>query len=269
MSPRIPRQTRILLIPGDERRSREYVIGRGMVVGLAVLLVLLAALLVLVLVSSMRLSREAREAAQLRRDLREAGERVAAVRLLERELEQMRAFQERLLIMLGVEPTGVADGDTLAWREGEGAGVAQPAPLERLAPRIMTPPPDLWPVGGFVTQEFREGDAPRGILPHHGIDLVAAQETPLRAAGKGRVVVAGEDDFLGNFVEIQHGFGYVTVYGHCSRLAVRVGDRVDRGQVIGYLGATGEASAPHLHFEIWKDGVAVDPRDVLPGEPPR
>jgi murein DD-endopeptidase MepM/ murein hydrolase activator NlpD len=267
MSPRIPRQTRILLIPADERQSREYVIGRGMVIGLVALLLLLAALLVLVLVSYMNISREAREAAQLRLDLREAGERVAGVRLLERELEQMRAFQERLLIMLGVESTGVADGDTLAWREGEGA--AAPASLERVAPRIMTPPPDLWPVGGFVTQEFHEGDTPRGILPHHGIDLAAAQETPLRAAGKGRVVVAGRDDFLGNFVEIQHGFGYVTVYGHCSRLAVRAGDRVDRGQVIGYLGATGEASAPHLHFEIWKDGVAVDPRDVIPGDPPR
>ena len=186
---------------------------------------------------------------------------------LEGELEQMRTLQERLLVMLGVQPLSVGDEDTLAWNEADFS--QSPASLEELSSRIMTPPPDLWPVGGFVTQEFIAGNEARGVLPHLGIDIAAAEDTPLRSAGPGRVVEAGSDDFLGNFVEIQHGFGYVTVYGHCSRLIVRAGDRVDRGQVIGYLGATGEASAPHVHFEVWKDGVAVDPRSVIPGDPPR
>jgi murein DD-endopeptidase MepM/ murein hydrolase activator NlpD len=265
--PRLPQQTRILLIPEDERRSREYVISRGMVFGLAALLLLLVSLMILVLISYVLISREARAASGLRRDLAAAEVRMAAVHQLEGELEQMRSLQERLLVMLGVQPLSVGDEDTLAWNEEDFSSAR--TPLEELSNRIMTPPPDLWPVGGFVTQEFIAGDAARGVLPHQGIDIAAAEDTPLRAAGPGRVVMAGRDDFLGNFVEIQHGFGYVTVYGHCSRLVVRAGDRVDRGQVIGYLGATGEASAPHLHFEVWKDGVAVDPRGVIPGDPPR
>jgi len=87
------------------------------------------------------------------------------------------------------------------------------------------------------------------------------------AAGRGIVQQAGWDDHLGNFVEIRHGFGYVTIYGHCGQLAVHVGDRVDEGQVSGTLGGTGEVSAPHLHFEIWKEGRAIDPRSILAGEP--
>jgi murein DD-endopeptidase MepM/ murein hydrolase activator NlpD len=82
------------------------------------------------------------------------------------------------------------------------------------------------------------------------------------------VARTGEDPFLGNFVEIQHGLGYLTVYGHCQSAAVARGERVRRGQVVAYLGDTGEASAPHLHFEIWQNGMAVDPREFLAGEPP-
>ena len=77
----------------------------------------------------------------------------------------------------------------------------------------------------------------------------------------------GTDPFLGNFLELQHGLGYLTVYGHCSRVVVRAGVAVRRGQVIGYTGQTGEAAAPHLHFEIWRDGQPIDPREVLRGEP--
>ena len=264
----IPRHTRIILIPDDDRPSREYGIGRGLLFLLGALLLLLAAVIVAVLVSFGGIMRETNRIARLESDLELANRRLAAVQVLNDELEQMRSLQERVLFMLGVEPTPLADMDTLAG----GAGLPAPVgsePLGRVATLVMTPPPDLWPVAGFVTREFSAGDQARRIAPHHGIDLAAALDKPIRAAGKGLVMEAGWDEFLGNFVEIQHGFGYVTVYGHCSRIAVRKGDRIDRGQVIAYLGGTGEASAPHLHFEIWKEGEVVDPRSVLPGGPPR
>ena len=72
---------------------------------------------------------------------------------------------------------------------------------------------------------------------------------------------------LGNYVEIRHGLGYLTVYGHCSRLAVAKGDRVEAGQVVGYMGRSGQASATHLHFETWHQGEAVDPRTIIAGDP--
>jgi murein DD-endopeptidase MepM/ murein hydrolase activator NlpD len=107
------------------------------------------------------------------------------------------------------------------------------------------------------------------VEAHPGLDIASARDTPIVAAAAGRVVRAGEDPHLGNYVEIEHGLGYLTVYGHCSRLAVGPGTRVETGQIIGYMGATGQASATHLHFEVWHQGEAIDPRSVIGGDPPR
>jgi murein DD-endopeptidase MepM/ murein hydrolase activator NlpD len=265
----LPKHTRIILIPEDDRRSREYSISRGMVVSLALLVTILAGLVITLLISFAGLLRDARQVRRLQQELDRTQEELGMVRQLNEELEQMRAFQEQLMVMLGVERRAAESAqDTLAHR-AEAVRNEPPDVMKQVTDLIMTPPPDLWPLRGFVTREFQEGDAAHGLLPHHGIDLVAPADNPIRAAGKGRVSQAGWDDYLGNFVEIQHGFGYVTVYGHCSRLLVQKGDRIDRSQAIGHLGGTGEASAPHLHFEVWKEGVAVDPRNVMSGEPQR
>jgi murein DD-endopeptidase MepM/ murein hydrolase activator NlpD len=259
-----------------------------MVLFITGLLLLLTLLVIFILASHASTLQQQQHTRLLEQELTAARSRLASAEELNQELEQMRSLQERLLVMLGVQRPAVAEGDSLlaAWTAGgqAGGGAARgggttgsatlsgedtATTLERVAALVMTPPPDLWPVSGYVTREFREGDSPRGIMPHHGIDIAGPEGSSLVAAGKGRVLKASWDDYLGNFVEIQHGFGYVTVYGHCSRLAVKEGDRIDRGQVIGYLGSTGQASAPHLHFEVWKDGEVVDPRQVLPGEPPR
>ncbi len=93
--------------------------------------------------------------------------------------------------------------------------------------------------------------------------------TPILAAAKGRVVRAGWVPGLGEMVEIDHGFGYTTRYGHASKLHVRVGQEVSRGQLIAQVGSTGIATGPHLHYEIWQNGVAQDPMEfVIPAEVP-
>lgn len=252
---RFPPYTRILVIPSDDGSTNEFTISRTLLIVMAAAMVLIALFFVLVLLSYATLSEQAKEVPELKRDLVATQAQLVRVQELNRELEGMRDLQERLLTMLGVTPTDTAAGDGLSRRLGEVAGV------------IMTPPPDAWPLRGYVTKEFSEGNLPEGEKPHPGIDLAAPVDTPIGAAGRGIVQQAGWDDFLGNYVEIRHGFGYVTVYGHCNSLAVRVGDRVDTGQTIGTLGGTGEVTAPHLHFEVWKDGEAVDPRVALPGDP--
>jgi len=267
---RLPPQTRVILVPSDERPSREYVVGRNLALVLAGLSVVLALLVIVVLATGGRLVRKAAHNAAVEQELAIARVELARTAELEREIEEIRGLQERLLFMLGVEPAA-AVADTAAVAEaaiGTATGAAAGKPdLRTFAPEIMTPPPDLWPSRGYVTKEFTEGDTHRGEMPHLGIDLVAPTGSPLLAAGRGVVVRAEWDDYLGNYVEIRHGFGYVTVYGHCNSLSVLPGDRVDRGQRIGELGGTGQASAPHLHFEVWKGDRAVDPRSVIPGDP--
>lgn len=97
---------------------------------------------------------------------------------------------------------------------------------------------------------------------HTGIDFAAATGTPIQAAGNGVVVDAKWWGGYGRWVRISHGNGWDTGYAHMSRLAVVPGQRVVQGQVIGYVGTTGRSTGPHLHFEIWKNRVPVNPRSA-------
>lgn len=97
---------------------------------------------------------------------------------------------------------------------------------------------------------------------HRGIDYRAPTGTPIRAAGDGKVIMSSYNKFNGKYVFIQHGQGIVTKYLHMSRRAVSKNKRVKQGQLIGYVGATGLAQAPHLHFEFVVNGVHRNPRTV-------
>jgi murein DD-endopeptidase MepM/ murein hydrolase activator NlpD len=95
---------------------------------------------------------------------------------------------------------------------------------------------------------------------HKGMDFTAATGTPIYASGDG--VVKNADNSLsgyGNHIEINHGYGYITLYAHLSKYKVRPGQHVKRGDVIGYVGSTGRSQAPHLHYEVHKDGQVVNP----------
>lgn len=98
---------------------------------------------------------------------------------------------------------------------------------------------------------------------HNGVDMNAAQGDPIRAARAGTVILAGVKGGYGNTIMVDHGGGMVTLYAHQSRLGASVGDRVAAGEVIGYIGSTGQSTGPHLHFEVRIDGNPVDPARYL------
>jgi murein DD-endopeptidase MepM/ murein hydrolase activator NlpD len=98
---------------------------------------------------------------------------------------------------------------------------------------------------------------------HSGVDLVAKTGTPILAAAGGRVVFAGEKAGYGNAVEIDHGNGLMTRYGHASRIVAHAGDLVLPRQYIGDVGSTGRSTGPHLHFEVLANGTPVNPADYL------
>lgn len=121
-----------------------------------------------------------------------------------------------------------------------------------------------WPVAARISSNF--GWRVHPVLGfrrlHKGMDFAAAYGSPIRAATDGRVAMAGRNGGYGNFVKLDHGSGLATGYGHMSRIVVRPGTRVTRGQVIGYVGSTGLSTGPHLHYELWRNGVPVNPRSV-------
>ena len=122
--------------------------------------------------------------------------------------------------------------------------------------------PTGWPVRkGYISSRYGERTDPfTGKRTHHrGLDFAGTRGTEVLSVASGVVIRAGKNGAYGNFVEIDHGNGYRTRYAHNQELAVEPGDHVTAGQVIGLMGSTGRASAPHVHFEVLKDGNIVNP----------
>jgi murein DD-endopeptidase MepM/ murein hydrolase activator NlpD len=107
------------------------------------------------------------------------------------------------------------------------------------------------------------------VRPHLGVDFAAPQGTPVRAAANGVVIAAGWSGGYGNLVRIRHPRGLESLYGHLSRMAVRRGDRVVQGDLIGNVGSTGLATAPHLDYRIMERGQFVNPLKLTPPPPER
>jgi murein DD-endopeptidase MepM/ murein hydrolase activator NlpD len=125
--------------------------------------------------------------------------------------------------------------------------------------------PSMWPVEGRVASSFGEREDPingEGAF-HSGVDIDAPYGTPVRAAGDGEVTGADIGAGYGRAVVLNHGHDVLTLYGHLSAIAVVPGQHVTRGQVIGYVGQSGRATGPHLHYEVRLHNVPVNPHKYL------
>ena len=163
-------------------------------------------------------------------------------------------------------PPGMADPDP----ETERRAVAEGQHLQMLYRTVS--PERLWrgpftrpvagtePPSGFGARRIING-TPRAA--HSGVDYSAPRGTPVVAANAGRVALVGDYFFPGRLVALDHGLGLYTLYFHLDSVAVAEGDRVDRGQTLGTVGATGRATGPHLHFGAQLGGARIDPAALL------
>lgn len=130
--------------------------------------------------------------------------------------------------------------------------------------------PNSWAVLGKINNEFgfrRNPFGGRSYEFHAGMDIDGERGQSVFAPGGGVVVKAGWSGGYGNMIEIDHGAGLLTRYGHLSKIDVSVGDTVTRSQLIGYVGSTGRSTGPHLHFEFRLNDKSINPRHFLPQEP--
>ncbi|MBT5027141.1 MAG: M23 family metallopeptidase [Nitrospinaceae bacterium] len=130
---------------------------------------------------------------------------------------------------------------------------------------LLSSTPSIWPTRGWVTSNFGFRKSPFTGLreKHEGWDIAARNGSPVRATADGVVVVEGREYGYGNLVEVDHGYGLVTRYGHNSKHLVKVGDRIKRGQVVSLVGSTGRSTGPHLHYEVLLHGVPVNPKNYI------
>jgi len=125
--------------------------------------------------------------------------------------------------------------------------------------------PTLWPTEGRITDQFgyRKDPFTRRKSYHSGLDIAADVGTSIKAAASGKVIYADYTYATGRTVKIDHGNGFVTVYGHCSKILAEPGQQVKKGEVIAKVGSTGRSTGPHCHFEIHLFGTAIDPLEYL------
>jgi murein DD-endopeptidase MepM/ murein hydrolase activator NlpD len=130
--------------------------------------------------------------------------------------------------------------------------------------------PTIWPHASKINNEFgfrRNPFGGRTYEFHAGMDIDGERGDSVVAPGNGRVIEAGWKGGYGNFIEVEHGNGLTTRYGHLSKVEVASGDTVTRGQTIGLVGSTGRSTGPHLHYELRVNDRPINPRFFLPQEP--
>jgi murein DD-endopeptidase MepM/ murein hydrolase activator NlpD len=246
------RKLTVIVVPHGDLETRSYEISyRKLKVALVS-----AALVLLVLVGVAAawfpVLAQALRAGQLEKDVARLEAERADVAELARTLEQVEAQYERVRALLGADAP-LDDGTPpmlppLRRDTTRAAGIEETAAVSGLI--------DTWPLDarGFITRPLSES------RPNHpGLDIAVPENSYILAAGPGVVGETGEDRVYGLFARIDHGAGLETLYGHASRILVRDGDQVQRREVIGLTGSSGQSTGPHLHFEVRRNGRAVDP----------
>ena len=152
--------------------------------------------------------------------------------------------------------------DVLGVIEGSLASVKTKVDSQQALARAT---PSIWPIAGWLSSGYGNRSDPFTGQPdfHAGLDISADKGTPVRAPADGVVELAAYNGNYGNCIMISHGYGIGTRFGHLSGYAVGVGQKVRRGDVIGYVGSTGRATSSHLHYEILLNGSPINPLRLL------
>ena len=137
----------------------------------------------------------------------------------------------------------------------------------RIQKDIYLATPKGYPVNGTVTSRYGKREDPFSKTPsfHSGIDLSTSPGTCIQATADGVVSYSAWTTNSGFVVVLEHGLGFSTIYAHNKKNAVRVGQKVKRGDTLGYVGSTGKSTGPHVHYEIWQKGKSVNPQKFLQG----
>ena len=209
----------------------------------------------------------------------------ASVRTLQ---ERLTGYEDRTLdlaIVAGLDPAATGSEAGIGGSGDDGSGVDLAA-LEARAVRLddaldeveqelsaqlvwISSTPAITPARGILTSGYgmRNDPITRGRAFHAGLDIAAAPGAPVHATADGVVAKANRNGGLGKAVFLSHGYGLSTRYGHLSEITVKPGQKVQRGDVIGYVGNTGRSTGYHLHYEVHRDGKAVNPAEYLLDRP--
>lgn len=205
-----------------------------------------------------------------RQQLEKLENRVDAIEDTSRRLSEISGVEQD---ETGTDPHGAGgpfvdlDDDALAAIEARTILLEENMKAFEAALKERARVPSIWPVEGEATDSFGVRRNPFGGGPrefHSGQDISAPRGTPVVAAADGVVEQAGWQNGYGNLVTIDHGNGITTRYGHLSKIQIKAGQQLQKGETLGLVGSTGRSTGPHLHYEVRINDVPVSPRRYLP-----
>ena len=266
---RIPGRAHVTVV--DEKSGtpcRDFCVSRPVMLLLLGVFAVLALVVVLMALEVASHRDQTATIRKLEQQLADAQLDALSAHVAKAELEQSRRLQQHLLEMLGVPKpdSSVSDiADTVAGLPASRPRV--PSTAAAAGAEIPNRPPSRWPTAGVIVEGFTRGDEANDIEQHLGVDIAGVADQPVYSVAEGIVEFIGNDDVLGNHVEIRHGPDWLTIYGHCNRILVGPGMHVRAGEQVAKMGRTGRATSTQLHFEVWQQGEAVDPRKLIAGDP--
>ncbi len=262
----------IMLIPHDSNRTINFKLPSIGIVSLVVLWIVGSVYVVSIAVSTVEYYQMKNKLSFYTLQFTQLETTIVTLKKAETEFERLLSFGTKNKILENVDTkitahdTGSIDMDLLQEqirKTVESVGAIKDFLKDQKDIYVATP--RGWPINGRVTSEFGPRENPRDGSPefHSGIDISAPPGTPVLATAEGIVVFAGWSRGSGNLVVIEHGFSFSTCYAHNSSIAVAVGKKVQRGDVISYSGSTGDSTGPHLHYEVRHNSKAVNPREFI------
>jgi murein DD-endopeptidase MepM/ murein hydrolase activator NlpD len=275
----------IMFIPEGNAKTFSMHIHRNIVYSLVVFLLIFLVGFILLVVKSGEIAAKLQLVYLLTNEnkhLREDNGKITSIAEKIDRIEQMGRYLHRIARSSGADPkpspailgsvrqNGVTsfsrdnvDEQLDSMRMTSAGGMRQFQKKGEAAELYIASLPNIQPVvDGWITRRFVvvANDTEQ---THNGLDYAATQGTLIRATAPGVVEDVCNDRYFGLLLTIRHGYGFSTKYGHCSQILVAKGDHVERGQTIALVGNTGRSSAPHLHYEILKDGKNADPTKYI------
>ncbi len=262
------RNLSVIIVPHDNAKTRNYRVSYRLLYTLCAITVVFLGAMIFFLATYGGFAVKAHNARRLEQEKAALLGEVAQIDSLRQELLGLQALGIQIKKMMGVD---LSPTDSLLVAKLS-AVVKSPAINDVENPmdvgkdeqkNMLKAVPSMWPLRGYVTKEFYTTGGEKSAEYHPGIDIAAKRNTPIIAPAEGVAVTSTWDDTYGYMIVIDHGFGIYTLYGHNARNLAKAGERVAKGQTIGYVGNSGKSTAPHLHFEIKKNGIPVNPREYL------
>ena len=255
-----PRYVSFLIVPDGKDDPYTFKVRRGWLYSILSLLATILILVVLGSITYWKVAEVALDYNRLKEENFKLLKGLQKIEKLKKDLDWVKQYETQIRTSLNgyVSIEEAEQGDSLVSQKLDFTRIN-----EMRKRTIFNHVPSLMPVEGFIARGFET--TALFTDPHLGLDIAAPTGTPVKAVANGVVLFAGWTEDGGYTIIIEHDYGYISVYKHNEQNLVEELEKVTRGQVIALLGNSGKiTSGPHLHLEIWKNGVPVDPTKYIP-----